>query len=132
MARQRPVDVFLFSLIGAFGAVLQIITGVLAFLLFSDRIDVFGLTWQRFGFDPFMHYRYLFDSLLTAPILIIMGVLLLLAYYGIFNLRKNGWKIALPAEVLFFILAIYNEATLNTFISITMIIYLLTRRKLFK
>lgn len=120
---ERPTGVTIICILGWIGAILSIIGGAaLAFL------------------GPFLAaFVQEVPALVSGALLmglgvvtLILGIVLLVAFYWLWQMKKTGWTIVMVLEIISLITGLVSLSWFQIIIALIIVLYLYTKRDLFK
>ena len=119
---ERPLGVSIICILGFLGAILSILAGV-ALLALPSLTEVAGAEIPvLFGGFPEI----------AGIIVLIIGIATLIALVWLWQMKKIGWTIIMVLEIISIIMAIVQMQMVNLIIPLIIIIYLWTKKDLFK
>ena len=108
----RPLGVTIICILGFLGAILTIITGAIVLVLGGIYTSI-GLI-ASFG-----------------VLNLVIGTLLLLSFYWVWNLEKKGWTIVMILEAIGIITSLLTFNIIGVALPLVVIIYLYTKKDIF-
>lgn len=121
MAQERPLGVTVICILGWIGAILSIIGGIgIAFLgpLLGAFAEVPAMAGVVVGF--------------LGIVTLILGLVLLVAFYWLWQMKKTGWTIVMVLEIIGIIMSLVSLNIWNIIIPVIIVLYLYTKKDLFK
>ncbi len=131
---KRPTGVTLICILGFVEALVTIGSGLYAFLLGSILSGI-GAAGGAVG-AVFGVMGMLFSFMSLIPVVI--GFLLLVAFYWLWKMKRSGWTIVMILEVIMLLFSLAGIATMNIYsilnlvLSVVILYYLFRNKKLFK
>ena len=131
---QRPTGVTLICVLGFIQALMMIGSGLYVFY-FGSVLSGAGAGAGSIGM-AFGILGMIFSAMALIPVFI--GLLLLVAFYWLWNMKRSGWTIVVILQILALLFSLAGTAMMdpasiiNLVLSGAILYYLFTNKKLFK
>lgn len=118
---ERPLGVTILSVLGYIGAILMALSGisVIAFGGLASSLGVLGLMFGSVG-------------IIAGVMLLAMGIITFAVSYGLWNLKKWAWTVAIILEGLSVLGNLMSMSIVGIIIPVIVVYYLYTQKEIFK